>query len=219
VSDLLVVLNPRRMAEPMAAFQRLPIDRLYVRGMREFDVESNWIEIMERTSGYERLIVAGDDGIVRPHALEAVQRLLDAGHPVVTGYSNLSETDYRVNLTKSPLKGDAPSEDAYNLWDLPAVMTYHFEAVPTYFSGYTLLGMERELWERYPFRVFGGWPGFGSDFSISKRITDDKVPIVAAREAFVWHQKAVWNHTDATPGRELVMDKAEIVLEPAQVLV
>lgn len=210
--DLLVVLNPRKIEECLAAFDALPIDRLWIRNMSEYQIQEAWPQVMAEATGYDRLILASDDGIPRPHALRLVLDALDAGHPVATAYSNLSSTDFRVNLTKQPTK-DAPSEDAYDLWHFNEVQAHRDPLVPTYFTGMCLTGMSRELWVKYPFQTF--WdepPGSCSDFVLSKRLVNAGVPIVACRDAFVFHVKETWNQAD----RE-VRKRLYIGLEPAAI--
>lgn len=199
--DLLVILNPRRIGECLAAFAGLDIDKLWVRNMTEPQIQEHWPQILDRAMHHDRLLVVSDDGVVRPHALQAVRELLDDGHPVVTGYSNLSSEDFRVNLTKGPLRTDVPTVEAYDLYTLAEVLEHPTAVVPTWFAGMCLTGMSVGLWERYPFRVTRN--GAQSDFSLAKRLEADRVPIVAAREGFVWHVKERWNDFDREPRKRL----------------
>ena len=213
--DLLIVLNPRKIEECLTAFQALPIDKLWIRNMTEYEIQQRWPDVLELACDYNRLIVASDDGIPRPHALKQVRRLLSEGHPVVTGYSNLSSTDFRVNLTKSPT-AEEPREDGYDLYTLNEVMEWPTPEVPSYFTGMCLTGMSHAMWQRYPFSTY--WdapPGSCSDFVLSRALVKDEIPIVAAREAFVFHVKQVWNQADSDPRKRLYVGKepAELVLE------
>ena len=216
MSDLLVVLNPRGIPECMSAIWELPIDKLFISRMTEYEVMEAWPKVMEMAEGYDRLIVQSDDGIPRKHALAAVQTLLDAGHPVVTGYSNLSVDDHRVNLSKAPLDTSHPHEGAYTFFTLQELMEEIEDAVPSYLVGMALTGMSYELWQRFPFRVYNGRPGNASDYCLSCDLQNAKVPIVAARDAFVWHGKPVWGMNDAQERRRLLLDEpSEITLEKA----
>ena len=197
MSDLLVVLNPRDIPECMSAIRALPIDKLYVSRMTEWEVMDCWAKVMDAARGYERLIVQSDDGIPRPHALRAVQRLLDADMPVVTGYSNLSVEDHRVNLSKAPLDTTHPHEGAYTFFTLQELMELQEDGIQTYVAGFALTGMSYEMWERFPFRVYNGKPGNASDYCLSCDLQRAKIPIVAARDGFVWHGKPRWNMNDA----------------------
>lgn len=214
MSDLLVVLNPRDIPECIAAIRELPIDKLYVSRMTEYEVMEAWPQVMEIAQGYDRLIVQSDDGIARRHALKAVQQLLDEGHPVVTGYSNLSVSDHRVNLSKRPLDTSHPHEGAYTFYDLQEVQEHLEPVVPTYVVAFALTGMAYELWERFPFRVYNGKPGNASDYMLSCALQTAGVPMVAARDAFVWHGKPRWGMNDAEARRRLLLEEpSEIRLE------
>jgi hypothetical protein len=215
MSDLLIILNPRRIEECLSAFRALPIDKLWIRNMTEYQIAGCWPEILERSKGYDRLIVQSDDGIVRPHALAEIIRLLDE-HPVVTGYSNLSSTDFRVNITRSP-QAETIGTSAYDLYTLPEVMEAQADTLPTFLVALCITGMAHEMWGHFPFRTyFDEPPGNGSDFCLSRDLHAAGVPMVAARDAFVWHVKERWNTADLDPRKRLYLhEPSELVLEKA----
>lgn len=216
MKDLLLVMNPRRIEECLSAFRALPVDKLWIRNMTEYEIRLAWPDVLEMAAEYDRLVIASDDGIVRPHALAEVIRLLDEGHPVVTGYSNLSATDFRVNLSKRP-QGDEPAENAYDLYTLAEVMEYPSDKVPTYLVGMCITGMSHAMWQRFPFSTFRDEPpGNASDFVLSSSLNAAGVAIVAAREAFVWHTKETWNRADRADRKRLYLtEPSELVLERA----
>lgn len=214
--DVLVVMNPRRIPACIDAFQKLPIAKLWIRNMTEWQIMEEWPKVLRLAKGYDRMILCSDDAEVKPRELKKVQQLLDQGHPVVTGYSNLSEHDMRVNLCTQPLGEHGPSIDCYSHPDLHDIAGHTDEAILTSFTGMCLTGMSRAMWRKYPFKACGYPPGWSSDYNLSLRLQQDGVPIVAARDAFVWHHKSVYNMMDPTPGRELLIGKepAELKLEP-----
>src|SRR5262249_20885591 len=163
-----------------------------------------------RTEGYDRIVSFGDDAILRQPALDAVLKLHDEGWPIVTGYSNLARNDYRVNLASRI--GDNLGE--HDLYDLCDVMSWPEPMVPTALTGYTLLCMERDFWRRFDFQVYGIYPGWGSDFNVSKRFQHAEIEMVAAREGFCYHVKDVWNVMDG--GRKAFANgPQEVALELA----
>ena len=126
---------------------------------------------------------------MRKPALAAVRRLLNR-HPVVTGYANLDVTDFRVNLCKKPLLGQ-PWPGSFHFYTLGEVVSYPKPAVPSTLAGFALTGMAMEFWQRYRFDCDGG-----ADFNLSKRLAGKGIPIVAAREGFIWHVKEKWGKRD-----------------------
>lgn len=176
--------------------------------MSELDIEDRWTEVLEAGREYERWFIVSDDAVPRRFPLAVVQHLLD-DHPVVTGYSNLSRDDMRVNLSPDRLVKDRPGLPlSYGLLDFESVMTSRSEVFKTTLVGFSLTGMSREMWERFPFQAYGRpghATGFSSDYSLSKRLQDAGVPIVAAREAFVYHLKEVWNQHDLEPRKRLLV--------------
>lgn len=206
--SLLIVLNPRRIWPCLDSIQALNVDRLWLRNMAEQTIEAEWESVSARLDGYDRAFIISDDSIVSQHALDAVNSLLNDGHPVATGYCNLSENDLRVNLCP------APYPDTHVWRTLGEVQAWPTAAVPTSFAGFSLTGMSTAMWERYPYRTVPGGVG-GADFRLCQRLHDDAVPIVAHRAAFTWHVKKDWNTGDTTPGRQLLVgvDPPSIELE------
>jgi len=213
MNDLLVVMNPRDIPECMDAIRSLQIDKLWLRRLTEGKIADRWGEVLDMAAGYDRLIMQSDDGIPRSHALAAVRGLLDEGHPVVSGYSNLSVDDMRVNLCKSLVTAE-PKENSYEFYTLQEVQESMVPAVPTAVVGFALTGMSVDLWTRFPFDVWSRPPGNASDFMLSRRLLEAKIPMVGARDAFVYHGKPVWNTGDRDERRRLLLSEpSEIVLE------
>jgi hypothetical protein len=88
--------------------------------------------------------------------------------------------------------------------------------VPTYLAAMCLTGMSHEMWERFAFTTYwDGPPGSASDYMLSRELFDAGVPIVAAREAFVWHVKEEWNRADQEERKRLYIDQpSELTLSP-----
>lgn len=207
--DVLIVLNPRRIDECLKAISELPIDKLWVRNYSEKDIQEAWGEIVAKLEGYESAFIVSDDAMPRPYALALLREALEHV-PVVTGYSNLSSTDYRVNLASAPLR-EPMGIASYDLYSLKEVMEWPETLLPTYFAGFSLTGMATDLWRTYPYQVeLGGW---GGDFSLSKRLARADVPIFAHRDAFVWHVKEAWSQLDQEPRKRLLVGEEPRALE------
>jgi hypothetical protein len=189
VRDALVVMHARDIPECLASIRELDIPTLWMTGYTERGIADH---AFPAVLGYDFdwLWVVSDDVIVRKPALDAVRRLRDSGdHPVVTGYSQGSHTEWVVNLTSKPLK-PGPLEHAYTFRHYAECVSYPEPVIPTWFTGMSLTGMSRDLWLKHPFECFGT-PGYASDFWTSARLQQDEVPIVAAREGFCYH----WRHS------------------------
>ena len=212
----LFVLNPRRIEECLDSIRALDIDRIWLTGFAEWELVDAVASVVAEET-HDRYLMVSDDCIVSQEALDAVLALLDAGHQVVTGWCRLDSQSDLVNLTVGPVRGDRPAVDAYTFRTRDEVLAHPTEDVPTGFAGWALTGMSRELWQRYPFRVFGAERGgYGSDFHLSMRLRDHNVPIVAARDGEIEHVKEVWNRADRDPRKQLhIGDPREIVVEVA----
>ena len=193
MNPLLIILNPRRISECLDSLAALDIPKAYLTGYTERGLVDPFNGVI-KTTDYSHYLVISDDGVVRQDALDAVLDLL-SGHPVATGWCNIDSELPTVNLTRSPLTGDAPHPNAYDLYHWATVMGWPSEEVPTFFAGGCLTGMSRELWQRFPFDCYGEL-GNGSDFHLCLRLQQAEIPIGAARSGFVYHVKETWNRGD-----------------------
>jgi hypothetical protein len=195
---VLVIFNPRQIADCLDAFSVLDIEKAYLTGYTERQLVDVMAEFVN-TTNYSHYMVISDDGIVRQRAVDAVLELVP-DHPVVTGWSNLDGKDARVNLTYSPLTSPVPSPQAYDMYFWSEIVGHPDAAVPTNFAGMCLTTMSRELWLRFPFGCYHGCnaedAGCASDYHLSLRLQVNNIPIVAAREGFVFHVKDLWNTLD-----------------------
>jgi len=207
VNPLLLIMNPRRIVECVESIGRLPIDQAWLTGYTEFELTA-LIEAIIRDSDYSHYLICSDDGVIPEFALESVVERLD-DHPVVTGYSNLDAVDWRVNLTKTPFQVTSHSvmED-YDLYHVSDVWGWPDELVPTYFAGFALTGMSREMWQKYPYTSIGN----PSDYSLCVRLQKDGVPIVAPKQACMWHAKEVINQEDQEARKRVLVGQIEPVV-------
>jgi hypothetical protein len=94
-------------------------------------------------------------------------------------------------------------------------MEHYSPALHTCLVGMCITGMSHAMWQRFAFRTF--WnepPGSCSDFCLSADLNAAQIPMVAARDAFVWHVKETWNTADRDPRKRLYLDlPSELVLE------
>lgn len=202
MNEVLIVLSPRNIKECIRAIEALEIDKLWLHNMTELRIEERWEEAIERIAHYDRAYMVSDDAVPHQSALDAVRSLLDAGHPVATGYCNLAAEDMRVNLSKAPL-GEHPTEGSYDLMHLGEVQCYPEEVVPTYFSGFCLTGMALDLWKEHAYHPTPA--GWGADFKLCQSLAKAEIPIVAHRSAFVWHVKEKWSRLDQEPRKRLLI--------------
>lgn len=207
MNPLLIIFNPRAIPDCMDAFAALDVPRAYLTGYTERGLIEPFARVVAETD-YSHYLTIADDGVVRQSALDAVLALL-ASHPVATGWSNLDATEARVNLTRSPLTMPAPHPNAYDMYHWQEVMGYPSPVVPTYFAGMCLTGMSRDMWLRYPFDVYGDEyeSGHGSDYRLCLQLQQDDIPIVAAREGYVYHVKERWSLPDRAEEKRLLIGK------------
>jgi len=205
--DLLIVLNPRQIDECVDAIRALNIDQAWLTGYTEHELEDVIEAVIDHIdhAHYEHVLILPDDTIPTQAALDAILDLLRAGHPVVTGYCNLDERadEDRVNLTRTPLT-EPRTVASYDFWTQAEIDAWALDVIPTYFAGFALTGMSRELWQRFPFRAYGN-PGCSSDYHLSLRLHNARVPIVAPKAGRIHHVKETWNTRDREARKGLLI--------------
>ncbi|MCC7421313.1 MAG: hypothetical protein IT428_13600, partial [Planctomycetaceae bacterium] len=129
-----------------------------------------------------------------PAALESVRDLLDL-HPAATGYCRLAVDDPRVNLTSSPVR-DYQGRIAWKSYDFLTIddVKRTEGPFPSWFGGWALTGMRRELWLRYPFEVNAGTQ-CQSDAQTAIRMARDGRFFASHRDAYIEHLKDDPNHS------------------------
>jgi hypothetical protein len=116
--------------------------------------------------------------------------ILDAFEPssVYTGYCNMEENNPEVNLSSEPLVVQhLADKDCYS-FPLKTDVDAHEGLYPSYFTGFAMTFMSRQMWLKYPFNCIGD-PGYQSDYSLSCRLQNDEVNIWAVPGAFMQHLK------------------------------
>lgn len=209
IKPVLVIMHARNVQPAQEAFAELDIPKLWLSGYTENELAGNEGEQSVfkwalNSSDFTHYIVVSDDALVRQHALTAICYYLAEGYEVITGYSQRSHTDMTVNVTSGPLRDSHPTARAYDFRQLREVISWPERLVPTWFTGMSCTGMSKEMWERFPFSCFTdlddyGKPqdrGYASDFHLSRRLQDARVPIYAVREAFCYHWRNEWQHTN-----------------------
>jgi len=207
----LIILKPRQIAESEAALAELaswlPVVELV--GYTEAQLADGIFKAALDLHPADFYLVASDDLLVRWPALDAVldRRQDDC---CVTGYCQFTHTDWRVNVTRRPLRGDRPERGAYDF------LSYH-ELVSgppvrrTWFTGMSLTCMSAAMWEEFPFGCYqdGHGRGYASDFHLSRRLQDAEVPVQVVREGFCYHWRHEQTHTNDPRDNQLVVGTVE----------
>lgn len=187
---LVCIMNGRAIPESIDSFRALDCDRAWMTGYTDAELGAVHTELVARTH-YDFYLVVSDDCVVTQEALDAVLELLEAGHPAATGWSRLHTRSREVNLCHAPLRGDAPTIQGYSFYTFAQIRSDDRPVIPTHFMGFSLTGMPRELWQRFPYQAYTERRarGYSSDFNLSRRLRDAGVPMVAAKAAYVEHLK------------------------------
>jgi hypothetical protein len=190
VNALLCIMNPRRIPACLESYDRLDIDRAYMTGFRIADLVAVHHDIVASTD-FDVYLNVSDDCVVSQDALDAVLALLEGGAEAATGWCRLHGQSPWSNLCHSPLVGNLPRRRNYPFYLTRDVEAYPDEVVPTHFMGMSLTGMTRDLWREFPYGCFAyrDVRGHSSDYHLSMRLRDARVPMVAARSGYVDHLK------------------------------
>jgi hypothetical protein len=205
-------MNPRRIPECVDAIADLSIDKVWAKNYTERELVGVIAGIVA-DSDYDPIGIISDDARPDQAALDLV---LDAYKPgaVYTGYCNLSEQDYRVNLSTQPLTIQFEATmDCYTFITKDDLEAQPETLIRSWFAGHCFTFMSRDLWEAFPFGIVDSGNGNQSDYHLCCRLQEASVDIWAVRGAFVEHVKRQSNTIDDEAGRALLVG-----VEPAEVV-
>jgi acetyltransferase-like isoleucine patch superfamily enzyme/glycosyltransferase involved in cell wall biosynthesis len=191
--NCLLILQPREIPEAMQSLKSLPIDKVWFRGFTESQLAPKLNRFISETH-YRNYLLCADDVIVTREAFDCVIRLL-AARPAATGYCRLAAGTPQVNITRAPVRcanGSCATWDDYDFFDYDDVQQFPHEFV-SWFGGWALTGMRRDLWLQYPFEVN---PSLGSqsDYQTARRMGADGRGFYCHRDAYITHLKEDRNH-------------------------
>jgi hypothetical protein len=184
MKPLLMIMNPRKIPRCMEALEALDIDKVWMKHYTERELIDVIGQIVESTD-HDVIGLLSDDTIPPQSSLDLV---LDAFEPssVYTGYCNMEENTPEVNLSRTPLiVKDQADANCYNFPTRDEIDS-HDGLYRSYFTGFAMTFMSREMWLKYPFDCVGT-PGYQSDYSLSCRLQNDSVNIYAVPGAFMPH--------------------------------
>lgn len=210
----LVVLNARDIPVCSRSLDALNIPKIRLTGWTEKQIADVAMPWVLKETDFDDYVMVADDVIVRQHALDHVIDLLEVTDAeVATGWCQRSHTDWQTNVTRSPLKGAHPEVGAYDFYDTQEIVSMATPRFRTWFSGMALTGMSRQMWQQYPFQCYHdddlSKAGYGSDFKLAFRLQADSVPILCHRDAFVYHWRHEWRHTNDSRDDRLIVGKVE----------
>lgn len=202
---LLLILNPRAIPECIDALRNLRgVDKAWLSYYTETDLETVLPRLIDAYP-YQRYSIISDDTTPTQEALDAILDLHDE-HPnaVATGWCNLDSVSDRATYNPLPLRtSTGPSAHTYSFTSITTARELTTPA-RTYFHGYVLTTMTRELWLRYPFQSYNGC---ASDLHQCVRLQDDGVPIYTTAAGEVHHVKEIANQLDTAHHKRLLINE------------
>lgn len=196
----LLIMNPRNIPECMDAFDELTgVDKTYF----SYFTEAQLVPIINQfiaTTDYERYALISDDAILTQHALDAILDLHDRQGSIATGWVNLDSISFDTTINPRRLRGEHPTLESYSLLNVWDALQLPPQPIRTYFHGFACTVMSRELWQAYPYDVYGADAhGYASDYHQCVRLQTNNVPIWTHPNAFMYHVKEIANQTDQAP--------------------
>lgn len=209
---LLIILNPRAIPDCIDALRNLRgIDKAWCSYYTELDLELVIPAIIERTN-YARYSIISDDTIPTQGALDAILDLHDQ-HPnaVATGWCNIDSISGQATYNPYPLRGSGPVVDAYSFTSIDEARKLD-QPAHTYFHGFVLATMNRDLAMRYPFQTYNGC---ASDLHQCHRLQADNIAIYTSAACEVFHVKERANVLDQAYEKRLLINErpARVTLE------
>lgn len=201
MSTLLIIMNPRLIPDCIEALDALDVDKVWATCFTETELESVIPGIIESTN-YSRYSIISDDTIPTQAAFDTVLDIHN-DHPnsVACGWVNIDSVSNLSTYHPQQLAGSMPSIDAYRFETIDTARRMN-GIQRTYFHAMVFATMNKELWQRYPFKSF---QGHASDLHQCVRLQRDNIPIFTSRECYVHHVKEVRDRLDTAPEKRLLL--------------
>ena len=186
MADCLMILQPREIAQCLASLEALPIDKVWFRAFGERQLVEPINRFIQDTQ-YENYLIVADDVVASRRAFDTVMDLLRT-YDGATGYCRLAVDSPWVNVTRAPFRlpdGQMPVIGDYDFYHIEEVRQFAHPQFLTWFGGWALTGLRRDLWREVPFRVNPS-SGMQSDYETFARF---RRPIVCHRDAHIEHLK------------------------------
>jgi GT2 family glycosyltransferase len=184
MKPLLMIMNPRKIPVCMKALESLEIDKVWLKHYSERELVQVIADVIASTD-HDVIGLLSDDTIPDQKALDLILKAFEPSS-VYTGYCNMDEGKEEVNLSRQPLViQDNASLECYD-FPTKAEVDSHKGLYPSWFTGFAMTFMSREMWLKYPFDCVGD-PGYQSDYRLSCRLQEDGVKIWAVPKAFMPH--------------------------------
>ncbi len=199
MTSCLMVMHPREIKEVMNSIDQFDMPKVWFRGYNSLEIGPVMNKFVEETN-YDNYIITSDDLILFPEAMRIIVDF-PVEYPVVSGYCNMFVGSEHVGLCSKPLtmvNGICPQESDYELMTQEEVDNMPTDIFETYFLGYSLTRLSRELWIKYPFKKYiirsgrnftGNLKGVSSDHHISMRLIQAGIKMYTHKQAFVYHLK------------------------------
>lgn len=193
----LMIMHPREIQEVIQSINQIDIPKAWFRAYNSLEISGAMNKFVEGTD-YDNYIITSDDLILFP---DAAKIIMDWNYPVVSEYCNMHVDSKYVGLCSEPLtltNGIFPQELDYVLMTQEEVDNQPTDIFETYFLGFSLTKISRELWLKYPFQKYiirsgrnltGNLKGVSSDHHISMRLTQAGIPMYTHKRAFCYHLK------------------------------
>ncbi len=149
MKPLLLVMNPRAIDVCIDAIAALDIDRVWLKNYTEGQLV-DVIEDVIDACDHDPIGLVSDDGIPTQDALDLVLSHYSS-YKVFTGYCNIDTESTLVNLSMQPLiVQDEADIGCYTMPHREEIETHSSPLIRSWFAGFALTFMSRELWRRYP---------------------------------------------------------------------
>ena len=195
MNPVLLIMNPRNIPVTETAFRKLKIDKAWLRGYTEEQLNSIIPKFINETN-YSHYILTSDDLLPTQEALDNVlvgMKKFD----VFTGWCNITPTIRLANVRlrkppgqgsffslthRVPILSNITAPIKLRTFPSPKKLPEGFFRV--FFAGFSFTSLTRELWQRFPFKALKTG---GSDFLLCERLNDNDIPIYCHKNTYCYH--------------------------------
>ena len=229
----LMIMNARAIPECISSFKSLKgIDKAWFRGFTELQLENEISKFISLTN-YDYYVINSDDTIVTQENISLIKNNANP-NCMVSGWVKMSMSSGRASIQLKDTRlrylmfivawtyGKFCPNNIKRLLlnfakDTTVIKASDVEKLPdvfrVYFHGMAFGCMSREMWIKYPFRVYHSRLSWveksGSDINICERLNRNNIPMYVIKKCYIVHLRSMQSFLVGKVKPSVILEKEE----------
>jgi len=188
----LMVLKASHLYPVVDSIERIDMETAWFSGYTETELAITLNSFISDTD-YDYYWLTSHDLVLHQEGVDCLVEILENDPScVATGYCNVSLDNPLSTITRAPIDQPEPSLESYGFLTNQSVQKLEDDIIRTYFASWSMSGMTRDMWLKYPYKTMGS--GDRTDLNFSMRFCQEESNKIFS------HKKASFLHLKPTAG-------------------